>query len=704
MLCTVVTASRAAALADGLTYDTGGLPVTLGCLVRVPLRKGTTEGIVVALDVPPPQQGEVRAILSLFCEVPLVSAPQLRLAQWMAREYRCSLRQTLQLFLPAPPWRNVLPKPEVAYTLGPKADLVQPRTPAQQFAISVVRERGGSLARDLKDAGVSLPIVKRLVTLGVLAAQPMQFMPPEAQPVPVLSEPQLNGSQSAAREAIAGDLRPAVLFGVTGSGKTAVYASVAAATLRQERQVIILVPEILLTEHLVHHFRALVPAEHIAVLHSKLTPAARREVWRRIWMGDVSLIIGSRSALFAPCRRLGLVVIDEEHEWTYKNEQAPRYNSRETAEILCRLTRSRLVMGSATPSLEAWWRAKNGYYQLLRMPDRFNDVPLPKVEVVDLLTADTGTIFPFTTPLLQAIGGCLERKEQVILFLNRRGLAPAVLCRQCRRRLVSSETGLPFVLHRQPDGSLFLLDHMSGLTAPVPAACPSCGSTQLLPVGAGTQRIETLVKKAFPKAKVLRADRDTLRRPEDIRATLKAMEEGRADILVGTQAVAKGLDLPGVTLAVVLVADVGLSLPSFRSGERVFQLLTQLAGRPGRRTPGQVILQTFRVDAPEVQFASGHKVEEYLEQELEARRLAGYPPFVRIVRFLFRGVGPEARAREFLARIQALPSPPPATVAPTFYGNGKEWHVMMRCADPQVVLDQLPLQGVIVDVDPVDCL
>jgi primosomal protein N' (replication factor Y) len=267
---------------------------------------------------------------------------------------------------------------------------------------------------------------------------------------------------------------------------------------------------------------------------------------------------------------------------------------------------------------------------------------LPTVRVVDLATTNFGTLYPFSPPLLEAIQQRLDCKEQSILFLNRRGIATALLCLNCRERVLSSETALPLTLHRRSDGRPFLMDHVSGDVREVPATCPKCGSANLKAVGAGTQKIEDIVSSVFPAARVLRADRDTLAHPSDIRALLDAMRNRDADILLGTQSVVKGLDLPGVTLSAVLLADVGLSLPSFRAGERVFQLLTQLTGRSGRAQPGEVIIQTFRPSAQEVHLAALHQTEQYLETEMILRSTHRYPPLTQMIRLLF--TGPSSRS------------------------------------------------------------
>ncbi len=428
----------------------------------------------------------------------------------------------------------------------------------------------------------------------------------------------------------------------------------------------------------------------------------------RIRSGEAALVIGSRSALFAPCAKLGIVIIDEEHEWTYKNEQTPRYHARETAETLCEFAGAKLVLGTATPSLETWSRVKNGRYHMARLPERYMNQALPTVKIIDLATITFGSHYPFSPSLISAMQDRLDRKEQTILFLNRRGVASAILCLKCRRRLVSPTSQLPFTLHKNSFGKPHLLDHFSGMSVDLPAACPHCGAHDLLPIGAGTQKLEDSIATLFPAARILRADSDTLQYPEQMRTLLKKMHDREADILFGTQSVVKGLDLPGVTLAAVMIADIGLSLPHFRAGERVFQLLTQLTGRSGRAQPGEVIIQTFRPDATEVVAASQHRTEEYLEAELKLRVQLHYPPSTQMIRFIVRAEGAEARAKKLHASILRFIASEKieaqAMVAPTLFGGGTVWHVLLRSQYLRSLLPKIDLTDVVIDVDPIDCI
>ncbi|MSR86880.1 primosomal protein N', partial [Candidatus Peribacteria bacterium] len=505
------------------------------------------------------------------------------------------------------------------------------------------------------------------------------------------------------------------------------YASLITDVVKNGKQAILLVPEILLTENVIDRFEQLLPRDRIAVLHSRLKPGQRKEEWKRIHRGEVSLVIGSRSALFAPLHQLGLIIIDEEHEWTYKNEQTPRYHARETAEALCRHAGAKLVLGSATPSLESWARAKSemiggaGFlpagtaarkaaprYHLARLPDRYGSNALPTVRIVDLAQTEFGSQYPFSQELITAIDERLKKKEQCVLFLNRRGMASALLCMQCRRRVISPESQLPFTVHHRADGTPYLVDHSTGTTGAVPAHCPHCASAELREVGAGTQRIESILQRIFPRARLLRADTDTLETPEQMRALLHKMKNDGADILLGTQTVVKGLDLPNVTLAAVLIADIGLSLPHFRAGERILQLLTQLTGRSGRAKPGEVIIQTFRPDAPEVVAAAKHETERYLEDELKMRTHAGYPPVTSMIRILLRGPDAESRAKKLQAELlnanARSTEQTKISRAPTLFGGGREWHILLRGLNPRSLLEHINRNEIVIDVDPMETL
>lgn len=708
MYCTVVIESRSSGIGEGLTYECSE-DIVPGALVRVPLRKSLTIGIVLeTFEKLPEHIGDVKTVAGVVSAVPLLPDSILQCARWLARETFSLPRYALGLWLPTLDWEKLLPSAVTGYSLA------QPQPPVrgakrEEVVAFLQNKEWASVNEILDHTSASPAVLKAMAEANILSRSEKRAEFPGPMPdVPVSDPPGLTGDQKKAHEIIDTSAKPTLLFGVTGSGKTEIYEVLVADVVRKNGQAIVLVPEILLTEAIVARFLEVLPRESIAVVHSKLTPGQRQREWLRVRTGQAKLVLGSRSALFAPCRNLKLVVIDEEHEWTYKNERSPRYHARTVAEELCRLSDAKLLLGSATPSVESWQAVKDGRYTLARLPKRYGDAVLPNVRIIDLADSKFGSSYPFTQPLIDAIQLRLDRGEQSVLFLNHRGIASALLCLDCRRRVVSPDSQLPFTVHMGAANRPYLLDHSSGLKADVPDACPHCKSNRLHSIGAGTQRLESLLGKLFPKARVIRADSDTLDSPDKMRQMLTQMKEGRADILVGTQTVALGLDIAGVTLAGVLVADVGLSLPHFRASERVFQLLTQLSGRSGRSKPGEVIIQTFRPDALEVVAAATHDAEKFLEQELKIRSATGYPPFGRLVRLISRGPDASKRARQlhavFSAKNLNAQSPLKISVAPTFMSGGKEWHLLMRGKDPISILAGVNLSDIAIDVDPLETL
>jgi primosomal protein N' (replication factor Y) (superfamily II helicase) len=429
-----------------------------------------------------------------------------------------------------------------------------------------------------------------------------------------------------------------LLYGVTGSGKTEVYLQGCAASLELGRGAIVLVPEIALTPQTVGRFRARF-GDRVAVLHSGLTEADRRDERERIAAGDAPVVVGARSAVFAPLPRLGLICVDEEHDSSYKQESDPRYDARTVAAKRASLEGAVAVYGSATPRPESWDRLER-----LELGGRLGGA-LPPVRVVDM-RREAG--YPLSAPLLAELGGLAECGGKAILLLNRRGVAPALHCRACgtTRRCVNCDVAL--VLH----GGGRLRCHHCGHAEPAPETCPACGSAELARLGAGTQRLERELAERVPRLEPIRLDADTAAKPEALAAVLRRFLAAGPAVLLGTQMVAKGHHFSGVALAAVVDADTGLALPDFRAEERTFQLLTQLAGRSGRDAPGRVLIQTFQPDARPIALAARHDVPRFLADELERRRELGYPPFRHLVRVVVSGSGPDAPLQA-LAELQA---------------------------------------------------
>ncbi len=536
-----------------------------------------------------------------------------------------------------------------------------------------------------------------------------------------------------------------LLHGITGSGKTEIYLRAIARTMRLGRQALVLVPEIALTTQLVQRFAARFGGQ-LAVLHSGLAKGERYDEWRRLRRGEARLVIGSRSAVFAPLPELGLVIVDEEHELTYKHDAGPRYQARDTALQLARLAGAVSILGSATPSVESYAQALRGNYKLLELPERISGgigvdgmprsapLPLPPVRLIDMRREiQAGNRAIFSRALHEALATTLARGEQALLFLNRRGAAAFVMCRDCGHVVGCQHCSGPMTVHyddeeeHQPgqtnEQAGLLICHNCGARAPMPYLCPQCLSLRVRSFGVGTQRVAAEVATRFPQARILRWDRDTVGSKGAHGRMLEALLRREVDVLVGTQMIAKGLDLPLVALVGVVAADTGLHLPDFRSGERAFQLLTQVAGRAGRRSAGaKVIIQSYNPEHYALQAAQEHDYKGFYIQEIAYRRQTGYPPFGRLVRFVYAS-NSEHNARrtteELAGRLNAelttrrlegwsLVGPAPAFIQ-RIRGRWR-WHLILRTPPDTAssltsLLEALgPLPGWIVDVDPAHVL
>ncbi len=426
-----------------------------------------------------------------------------------------------------------------------------------------------------------------------------------------------------------------LLHGVTGSGKTAVYLAGMRSVLEAGRSAILLVPEIGLTPAVAADLHQIF-GDEVAILHSALSDKERAEQWHRIKRGEARMVVGTRSAVFAPVADLALIIVDEEHDSSYKQEETPRYHARDVAVMRAKMSNAAVVLGSATPSLESYFNATKNKYALIELPDRVEKRPLPEVEIVDMRLEfqETGREQVISRKLAEEIQHRLDRREQVMVLLNRRGYSPVVLCRTCGKKLECKNCAIALTHHKREHK---MVCHYCGYTAPVPKACVHCGSEYVYFLGTGSEKLEELLHGIFPQARIARLDRDTVRGHEDFERTLNGLNEGELDIVVGTQMIAKGHDIHGVTLVGVVGADVALGLPDFRAAERTFQLLTQVAGRAGRgQSPGKVILQTYFQDHYAVQFAAQHDFLGFYEKELRFRSWMHYPPYSALANVLVR--------------------------------------------------------------------
>ena len=678
-------------------------------------------------------------------------------------------------------WISIAPGPEAAarlvtLTLSPaevNAHLVGLRGGEKyQRVLAALQEAGEPLwiGRVQAEADVEAATVRELAAAGLIALEQVEVMrdPLAGRTFAQQSPPVLTAEQQNAWEAIEATLRvdqPTaaagraadrffLLFGVTGSGKTEIYLRAIATALAHGKQAIVLVPEIALTPQTINRFAVRFPNQ-IAVWHSDLSPGERFDTWRRMRRGELQVVIGPRSALFAPLPNVGVIIVDEEHDSSYKeHEREPRYQARAVALRLAQLTGATVILGSATPSLETFYAAQRGQLQLLAMPSRVMGhqvaavtpdvgpltIELPEVSVVDLrqeLRAGNRSVL--SRALQEALRQTLDAGEQAILFLNRRGNATVVMCRDCGYVEKCSRCELPMTYHgplaeaeqpilleaaAPPGGQRpmtpFLLCHQCNRRRPVPTTCPACGSVRIRYLGAGTQRIEQEVRDLFPQARPLRWDRDTTQHKGAHAEILERFSTHQANVLIGTQMIAKGLDLPMVTLVGVISADVGLYLPDLRAAEHTFQVLMQVAGRAGRSArEGRVIIQTYTPDHYTVQAASQHDYVSFFRRELDYRRQLDYPPLTRLVRLVYSHSNAERAeaetqrvARLIQAEISRLGMSDVGVIgpAPCFFARLRyryRWHILLRGRghDPAAIVRPLSLPpGWHVDVDPLNLL
>ena len=618
------------------------------------------------------------------------------------------------------------------------------KAPGQARLLRTLASAGGGplpLAEALTLADATPAAAKRLEadSLAEIATQevrrrPFRFVAGAAVP------PMPTDEQKAAAEAItarldSGQPNVALLYGVTASGKTEVYLRAIAETRRRKKTALVLVPEIALTNQVVDTFRARI-GDKVAVLHSGLSEGERRDEWQRIGRGEADVVVGARSAVFAPLPNVGLIVVDEEHESSYKQDNpAPRYHSRDTAIARARATGATVLLGSATPSVESFYRAESGEWGFLPLRQRALSRPLPSVDVIDLREGYKKGQPPgvFSHPLREAIADRLAKREQTILFLNRRGFAMFLLCRDCGYSTRCPNCDVSLTFHQR---SQRLVCHHCGYARRAPDACPSCGGARIRPFGIGTEKVEEEVRTLFPEARVLRMDRDTTAKKDAHLTMLRTFRNGDADILIGTQMVAKGLDFAGVTLVGVISADTALNMPDFRAAERAFQLLTQVSGRAGRgRKAGHVLVQTFNPEHESVTAAREHDYETFYRREIKYRRELNYPPFTRLANIISQdedGHAAEARLRMLASRlgmgggIKSLLDGPkiggddsieilgPAPCPLSRLKNRYRWHLLLKAESVDVLRQRLRTafaglsaserHGVTIDLDPMGLL
>jgi primosomal protein N' (replication factor Y) len=622
------------------------LPVKAGCRVHIPLRNRKAIGTVLSVENVEPDGFTLKPITSLIDPEPLLTPGLMKLARWMTNYYGTPLELIMRSLIPnsvRQESHSAKTRKIVTLTNFPDEETLaqlERRAPRQYVILTLLKEVGTLPLKDLGGGGV-LASVRTLVKSGYLSlTEETVHRDPDAQDEFLETKPfPLNPGQQAAFEAIREAMdtpasetsKPILLHGITGSGKTEVYLQAAQHALDQGKSVIVLVPEISLTPQTVQHFKSRFAAlqDAVAVIHSHLSQGERFDEWHRLRKGSARIVVGARSAVFAPLPNLGLILVDEEHENTYKQESPPRYQGRDIAVVRGHIENCPVVLGSATPSLESYQNARSGKYKLVNLTERADGASLPLIRVVDMRIEARKQkavgLAILSEKLRQAMNKRLEQGEQTILFLNRRGFARSLQCPSCGEVCECQHCALPLTYHRSEER---LMCHLCGFQAIVPRKCPKCQDPSIRLQGFGTEKVEEVLRKVFPKARLARLDTDTTRKKNVLKDTLAAFRARKIDILLGTQMIAKGLDFPNVTLAAVLNADLSLHIPDFRAGERTFQLLTQVAGRSGRgEMEGEVVIQTFTPHSPSIQFARHHDYEGFADQEFEFRRQFSYPPF-----------------------------------------------------------------------------
>jgi primosomal protein N' (replication factor Y) len=645
--------------------------VEVGSRVQVPFGPRKILGCVTAL-AEESARTNLKPILKVIGAQTLVTPKVLKLARWIGEYYCCAPEIALKSVLPEAVRKESSGWRERLFVRALPVGGEFPKLPKRQQAVwNIVEERRELALQELLDlAETTAATVRKLEDRGLVEIAPeISERDPYAREHILPSRPlPLNPAQSAALEKIKaamnrgedggwkmedGKAAPSsilhppsstfLLHGVTGSGKTEVYLQALAHALELGKGAIVLVPEISLTPQTVERFKARFSSGKlqtlVAVLHSHLSAGERHDEWHKIRQGRARIVIGARSAIFAPVEPLGLVIVDEEHETSYKQEEAPRYHARDVAVMRGQMENAIVVLGSATPSLESYYNCKRGKFTLLELPERVDDQKMPHVRVVDMRQAARGEkgIPIFSPQLKEAIHQRLERREQTILFLNRRGYSTSLQCPKCGEVVQCPNCSLALTFHRQEQK---LACHICGHVAPVPSVCPNakCKNPAIRFAGTGTQRVEETLARLFPQARIKRMDADTMRRKDDYRNVLGDFRAGKTDILVGTQMIAKGLHFPNVTLVGIIYADLALHQPDFRAGERTFQLLTQVAGRAGRGdVEGEVFVQAFAPFHPAIQYARRHDFTGFYEQEMEFREQLKYPPVSRVALLTLKG-------------------------------------------------------------------
>jgi primosomal protein N' (replication factor Y) len=724
--------------------------IEIGTRVQAPFGARKIFGTVTALAEESPHTN-LKPILRIVGTQTLVTPKILKLARWIGDYYCCAPEIALKSVLPEVVRKKEEGWKKQLYVRALPSNGEFPKLPKRQQEVwNIIEERREMpLAELLELAETTAATIRKLEDRGlleitseiserdpyarehILPTQPLSLNEAQATALEkvksAMNLAQVPGAQSSGLSTLNPQPSTFLLHGVTGSGKTEIYLQAIAYALEQDKGAIVLVPEISLTPQTVERFKARFSSGKlqtlVAVLHSHLSAGERHDEWHKIRQGRARIVIGARSAIFAPVDPVGLIIVDEEHEQTYKQEEAPRYHARDVAIMRGQMENAVVLLGSATPSLESYYNAKKGKYALLELPKRVDDQIMPRVRVVDMRQASTkekGNLI-FSPQLKEAIHQRLEKKEQTILFLNRRGWATALQCPLCGYVATCPNCSVSMTFHRMEQK---LVCHICSEVQKVPMVCPNekCRNPAIRFSGTGTQRVEETLAKLFPQARTRRMDSDTMKRKDDYRKTLGEFRAGRIDILVGTQMIAKGLHFPNVTLVGIIHADSALHQPDFRAGERTFQLLTQVSGRAGRGdVEGEVFVQAFAPFHPAIQYARRHDFVGFYEQEMEFREQLKYPPATRVALLTLKGRNEdkvkfsadylkrelEKILGEFKDLILAGPAPAPLLKAESFYRHQIMLRTRAMSKLSQTLAKIIPFQSLpedvtlSVDIDPV---
>lgn len=638
----------------------------IGMRALVPLRSRSVKGTIIATK-DSPEFKNTKPIQSLLPEEASVPPELFELASWMSRYYCTSLRRILRMMVPSSMRGKAKPKLqrfvkrlhsiEKLTLLAAELRRTHP-SQAQVLDVMLKAPKGLLLSELLEKSKVSRSPIDTLTKHGILEQKDFQInrTPLQESEFFQTKPKKLNDEQQKALDAIAhfNDFNVHLIHGITGSGKTEVYLQAIDAALKENRGVIMLVPEIALTAQTIERLKARLPTK-IAILHHRLSDGERFDTWQAVRSGEIRIAIGARSALFSPIQNLGLIIVDEEHDNSYKqSDEMPCYHARDVAIVRAKLSSCPVVLGSATPALESFANAQNGKYKLHTLHSRATDARLPKVHIVDMQREYEKGLSLFSDALLTGIKQRFEKGEQTLLFLNRRGYNPYLKCSACGKTHKCPDCDVSLTFHKSQNT---LYCHTCGFAQrPPPTTCPSCHAPSTMQFkGAGTEQIERALHAIFPDIRAIRMDADTTRHKGAHDRLFKQFRAGKADVLIGTQMITKGLHFPSVTLVGVLNSDAALNIPDFRASEQTFQLIAQVSGRSGRsELPGEVIIQTQLPDHPIIVHASTENYPLFFEEELSVRKLFDYPPHTRLARFVFSGIDEVQTQNTALAMREAL--------------------------------------------------